>query len=256
MGKYCKRIVLLFLLLFATNSYAVSPAILHGMSGSSGECVTDNVTFWYRAESEDFSGTNGTLDYSVGDDTAVVASGATFDADASYFASGNGLNLPTPSDYIYFSPPTATMDDAGTIGFWLRLTTFTDTRRLVFLTKSPDDNVIISLSGTEELQFLWKDDGNVRSTLITSGAALSTGTWYFIQVAWETGNPGYREIWVNNVSVGSSADIIGSLDGAPTLFVFGDGTGTAQAGYMDNIILTSTSTDDLYPCRNEEQWPE
>ena len=41
MGKYCKRIVLLFLLFFATNSYAVSPAILHGMSGSGNltECT-------------------------------------------------------------------------------------------------------------------------------------------------------------------------------------------------------------------------
>ena len=45
MGKYCKRIVLLFLLLFATNSYAVSPAILHGMSGGSGNTAVCAETY-------------------------------------------------------------------------------------------------------------------------------------------------------------------------------------------------------------------
>ena len=218
-------------------------------------CSNTNVIFWWRCETANFSATNGTLDYSAGDDTATLSNGAVLHADAK--KNGTlGLDFPGTYDMALFGTPSATLDDEGRIGIWKRFETFTDTRVLYkFYYSGSTDAVIFRLDGTEELEVYWEDSNTVRDLLTSSGAGLVANgtTWYFIEFAWKVGTSpnGYREIFVNGVSVGSSTATIASFQAAVLYHRFGDDSGIAQDMHMDHAIISSDSTHNLYLCRDQ-----
>lgn len=252
-----RRYILILTLLFFCFGFSSphSRIIARKNAVAAPVCDTTSIIFWWRCEAADFSGTNGTTDYSAGDDIGALASAAAINTDAVKYGT-NGLDLPTPSDYILFDPPIAALEEEGRIGFWMRLTSFTDTRRLVNVTEDAGDFFYIQLDGTDELEFYWYDAGTARTEFITSGANLTTATWYFVEAAWKTSTD-YREIFVNGTSYGSSSATIENFDTAPAWIAFGDGTGTAQDTHTDNIIISTDSTVDLYTvCKDELEWPE
>ena len=258
MGKYCKGIVLAICFMFATSAYAVSPVILHGMSGGS-YCDTSSTVFWWRAEAADFSGTNGTLDYSAGDDTGTLASSAAINTDASYFGSGNGLDIPTGSDSISFDTSSTTLDDEGRFEVWLYVTTWVDNAS-IFNVRDDDNNYFeLQLDYSDEIEFNWVDSSNTRLACVSSGANISTGGWVFVQVSWNASTD-VREIYVDGTRYGSGGNCdttINSFAGAVATHRFGNIRLAASDFYMDNIIVSTDSTiDPLTTCKDEEQWPE
>ena len=232
-----------------------SPASVDMVTPSTS-CDTSNDVFWWRAEAADFSGTNGTSDYSAGDDTGVLQSSAAIDTDAVKLGT-NGLDIPTGYDYITFTPPVATLDDEGRAGFWLYINTFVDAASVLELYYVNGDNRLsIRLDGSTELSMRWKDSATARTTLTTTTANLSTGTWYFVEFAWKTGSGNYyREIFVNGVSKGSSSSQIESFATNPNYLIFGNTHSNAADFYIDNPIISTDSTVNLYLCKDETSWP-
>ena len=220
-------------------------------------CVTTNITFWWRAEALDFSGGNGTTDYSAGDDTATAASSAAINADAKKIGT-NGLDIPSTYDYVYL---TVSADDIvasseSRVGFWFRYTTWADGATIF---RANDNNPVINIQlemvDSNELRFYWYDNYGARTNLDTSGLDLSSATWYFIEMAWKPAT-NHREIFVNGNSAGSSSQTIADAGVALVIVDFGNITGNAADFHMDNIMISSNSTDALYPCRDEAEWPE
>ena len=251
MGKYCKRIVLLFLLLFATNSYAVSPAILHGMSGggqAASLCDTTNIVFWAGYD------TDVNADYSAASTTATTNS-IDVSTDAKKYGD-KGLDVADASSYLYYTSPSATLDDSFRMGFWLWVNTWPAGDSIIYLTA--DGNNYFKLrfagAGTGELFLYWKDSGNDRDSAYTSGAAIGTGTWYFIEIAVTTN---YIKIYVDSVEKASDTSTLASFASPPLQLWFGSTYGISGDWYMDNVIISTDYTDDLFTyCKDEEQWPE
>jgi len=221
-------------------------------------CVITNITFWWRAEALNFSGTNGTSDYSAGDDIAEVVSAAAINADAAKMGT-NGMDSPTASDVFVFNDGTITdvIDDSeGRIGIWLRITTWSDDQKIFRLYDNDSNIFLIGLTASDELTWLWEDGGTVRTALTTSTSPLpSTGTWYFVEWAWKT-STNYREFFVDGVSIASSSETIGQFAGDPIEWRWGTTQdGTADL-HFDNPIISSVSTDDLAACKDETEWPE
>ena len=251
MGKYCKRIVLLFLLLFATNSYAVSPAILHGMSGggqAASLCDTTNIVFWAGYD------TDVNADYSAASTTATTNS-IDVSTDAKKYGD-KGLDVADASSYLYYTSPSATLDDSFRMGFWLWVNTWPAGDSIIYLTA--DGNNYFKLrfagAGTGELFLYWKDSGNDRDSAYTSGAAIGTGTWYFIEIAVTTN---YIKIYVDSVEKASDTSTLASFASPPLELWFGSTYAISGDWYMDNVIISTDYTDDLFTyCKDEEQWPE
>ena len=251
MGKYCKRIVLLFLLLFATNSYAVSPAILHGMSGggqAASLCDTTNIVFWAGYD------TDVNADYSAASTTATTNS-IDVSTDAKKYGD-KGLDVADASSYLYYTSPSATLDDSFRMGFWLWVNTWPAGDSIIYLTA--DGNNYFKLrfagAGTGELFLYWKDSGNDRDSAYTSGAAIGTGTWYFIEIAVTTN---YIKIYVDSVEKASDTSTLASFASPPLQLWFGSTYGISGDWYMDNVIISTDYTDDLFTyCKDELAWPE
>jgi len=258
-----KKLITFLILLFAVSAYSgtllqIQESIIAKKRGVAS-CDTSNIIFWYRCESDDFTATSGTLDYSVGDKAGTTNGGIAFNTDAVKYGT-NGMDVPTGADFIYFAPISATLDDEGRLGFWVYINTWVENAEFSWIAYDDASNLAkLFMSGADELGLTWEDSGTERTTLVTSNANLSTGTWYFIEVAWKTSTD-LREIYVNGTECTYSAGegaTIASFAGDVIRTYFGETAGENSDYYMDNIIISTDSTDDLYTtCKDELEWPE
>lgn len=251
---------LLFIFVAVTPVYSVSPAIsVTVMGGSSSTCDTSNVVLWWRAEALDFSGTNGTTDYTSNDDTWSVNNGLAVHSSAAKYGT-YGLDVNSSWKYGYLDPgnPT-TMDEEGKFGSWVRIQTFLNGFILAQVYWDNSNKFGFALAGTDELEFRWRDNNTARTTLTTTSANLTTGTWYWIEAAWKT-STSYREIWVDGVSQASTTT--GPMNDFSSASFYRLYLGDAAVGstvdiHMDNIIMSTDSTVDLHTdCKDELEWPE
>ena len=65
-----KKLFVFISLIFLISLNADAGFFIQKFTADGGSCSTTNVTFWWRAEEANFSGSNGTTDYSAGDDIA------------------------------------------------------------------------------------------------------------------------------------------------------------------------------------------
>ena len=271
MRKYIFLIFLAFLL-FASPLWAGQLVPIYEPIESVPACVTTNITFWWRAESLQLNdecvdvddpvagctGVNtGALDYSPGDQLATVVSTAAINADAKKIGT-NGLDVPQPTDYLYFSVSAEDLivSSESRVGFWFRYTDWADGATILTSTdNSPATTIQLEMVDSNELRFYWYDNYGARTNFDTDGLNLVSATWYFIEMAWKTSTD-YREIFVNGNSAGSSSQTIADSGVALVIMYFGNTTGEDSDFHMDNIMISSDSTDALYPCRDEVEWPE
>ena len=218
-----------------------------------------NITFWWRAEAADFSGTNGTLDYSAGDDTATLVSAAAINTDAVLGGSpqANGLDVPTGGDSADFSV-TADLEissDEGRVYMKFSYNTWINGACIFYLWQDADNFFSIEMYSDDGLKFSWKDGGTVRTSLDVANASIaSSGTTYNIEFAWKAADND-RWVYVNGVEKGS--DLTSTINAfTESTMEIGEGYGGGQSDYyLDDIIISSDSTEDLYALRNEAQYP-
>ena len=213
-----------------------------------------DITFWWRCEAADFSGTNGTLDYSAGDDTAALTN-ATISADANLGTSpqANGLDCDSSSHYATFDGDILTSAE-GRLYFKFSYNTWVNGAGLFFVDEDANNRWYIELTSDDGLKWYWKDDSTDRTTLVINDAGLSSSsTTYNIELAWNA-STNYREVFVNGTSKGSSSDAINAITEATVQFGETYGGGGIDY-YIDDIIITSDSAQDLYQFRNEPSYP-
>ena len=253
MGKYYKIIVLVIFsfFLFASNSYAVSP-VIRMSGGDSSTCDTSNIVFWWRCETTTLDATN---DYSSASGTPTISS-IDVATDAVKYGS-KGLDVADAWSYLYYATPSAALDDEFRVGFWIYINSWGNNAGIVRITAAAGDNTTKLIFGTgDELSWQWRDNASQRSTVTTVDANLATSTWYWIELAAKT-STNYREILVGGVQKAISSDAISSFAFTPLLLYFGDFEGVSVDYYIDNVIISTDSTADLFTdCKDELEWPE
>ena len=255
-----KYIIILMLLFFCFGFSSPHHRIIARKYTTVSSCDTTNIIFWWRCEAADFDATNGTLDYSAGDDIATLGNEAAINTDAVKYGT-NGLDIPLDYNRATFDAISAAMDDEGRVGFWLYINDFdaSNDSDLFRIICNSNNKAYLHLEGTDELSFAWIDSSTTRDLCSSSSANIAANTWYFIEAAWKTSTD-YREIFVNGVSVasgGNCAATIASFAGAVVTTEIGNVSGADADYYMDNVIIGSVSTDDYNTgCKDELEWPE
>jgi len=107
-----------------------------------------------------------------------------------------------------------------------------------------------------ELRAEYKDSTNGDTFYTSTTANMVENTWYFVELAWKK-STNYMEIFVNGSSKGTASGTLSAAwDGTLSSVNFGDvyypGTGDH---HMDNIMLSDSSTENLYSYRDNTSYP-
>ena len=213
----------------------------------------DDILLWWRCEALDFSGTNGTLDYSAEDDIAAASGSAAINTDSVKYGT-NGLDCPTNSSWVTFTVSSDDIVDAdeGRIGFWYYQTTQAGDGFIARFILDTNNKSSIAIYDTDGLNWSWTDGSTARTTLNIVDADLDPTTWYFIEAAWKV-STGYRELFVDGVSKGSSSATIGTFE--PTSLLFGNISDVANDWFLDNIMVSNDSTRDFNALKAKTDFP-
>jgi len=179
MGKYCKRIVLLFLLLFATNSYAVSPAILHGMSGGGGGCIDGTYSLAWDGE---YSGDTdkACLDSGSSIADATDASAGVIDAGGAITGSYGAL-INAAGEHVRWAAESTSIDNAGTVQVDVTTpSSFTEDRPIFEIYLDTSNSILGYYHlATDRIYLRHYSSGGVNYHYIASIAESTTATLYF-----------------------------------------------------------------------------
>ena len=269
-----KKLILsiLFILCLSFQASAWNPMVVLS-GGGVATCDTSNIILWWRAEDPTLNGDctddgvpyaccsgadAGTCDYNAGADTVWdLSGGAVIGTDAVKYGV-NGLDIHNDYDTCMLDTPSATLDDEGRIGFWIYINDFTDDAPIFVVYYNAANYFRLRMDGTDELNVYWEDSDTVRTELTTNNANLALSTWYFIEFAWKTSTD-IRKIYLNGTGLTYAAGdgaTIASFAAAVTSVYLGDVAGIVSDYYLDNVIISSVSTDNLYTtCKDETEWP-
>jgi len=247
-----RLIIILFLMIFCFG-FGQSPHLKVLARQNATESLNwTNITFYWRFETQNLD--NPGDDYSAGDDTGTVESGASIGVSANFKSGTNGLDCPTGNDAMQFAAASIITSAEGRVGFWLKPIARQTGAFCFGLFDSSENRFDLRYTGSGELKFAWRDANTARTDLDSSGASVDNADEPFIEIAWQSSS-NYREIWVDGVSVASTT--------ASTINTFADETGMVfETGdfnaipstdqHFDQCILISSDKDDvLYDFRDE-----
>lgn len=276
MKKYIIICTALILLIVAPVESRMTILHLAGQIQSEAPptCNTSNIVLFWRVEDEDLQGdctgsgapyaccsaaNAGTCDYHALSGTNGTLSGATISASADKYGV-YGLYSTGGYSYWYMATPSYTIDEEARIGFWVKINTWVSAAKLFGIYIDADNYIRIGMVGTSssdiELACYWEDDNITRTTFSTTTANMATGTWYFVELAYKY-STNYREFFVSGVSKGTDSNTIDRFTSAVANIAVGNVHSYAADLYIDNVIISSNSTDDLYTvCKDETEWPE
>uniref|UniRef100_A0A6M3XCL3 PKD domain-containing protein n=1 Tax=viral metagenome TaxID=1070528 RepID=A0A6M3XCL3_9ZZZZ len=224
-----------------------------------------DIKFWWRFEASDFSATNGTLDYSAGDDIAADNGTPTYSAGADLVGDGGkALTLNAQWERVTFTTAIVNIWDAGTdlkIGFLWKTRDATDNTRILSFIQDGTHELLISQL-TNDLGVIYDSAGTVASAN-TVGNHLTNGVVYYVEVTidFEAGNDTLKIEYFTHaagVSVESATDNDAAVTdfGTPTSMSIGDigGTGTIDFD-IDNLIISNDITRDIKAIRAYTSYP-
>jgi len=142
---------------------------------------------------------------------------------------GEALDFDGTTDYVNLPELTA-IGDTGTLTCWVKFDAVnTGTRQYLFASYGSGSGTILSLLEDSGLMQFGLGD----RSRISSGLSVTTGTWYFFGLVWDSGS---YTVYVDTDSnageytgtVGSVDPFFGALNGSPTQLL--DGT-------MDNVRI-------------------
>ena len=223
-----------------------------------------DITLWINADGSWSSPTytlDGTDEYSGGDTTCTANSSFAPSADA--VKSGtNGFDVPSSSDYCTFDPNQNEMINQaeGALGFWFYVNTW-DNNAFIFKIDWDDNDDIMNcaLSTNDELSCRYESDGS-GINIVTDGASLTTGNWYFGVYKWDPAND-IAWVYVYN----SAGTLIDSASGDPPAAIddtdgsewFWLGNNSAETAdiYIDQFIASDDYDRDIHALRDIDDYP-
>lgn len=196
---------------------------------------------------------DGTHDYSAGDTTWTLVSGAEFSASGVKVGT-NGLHAPSGDDYAQLDAASIVDRTVGTVAFWLRINTAGSGSWILNLQGTAAADRITIEGGGGDLTLRHRVNGGNNITLSTSSAGLTTDTWYFVQAHWSAANDDLRLEVYNSAGtlIQAVENLSANLGGSPADIVSIQ-AGTQQASgrfSIDNIFIGSAYTDDFLASRD------
>lgn len=247
-----RKYLILIVLLLPCLAYAQGMQPVGGVTvaAAAGDTYTD-ILFWWRCEGT----TLGAGDYSAGDTTAANANTAAINTDAVKVGT-NGIDADAAWDGYSFTVSSGDLINTslGRVGFWLKINTWVNNLVVFNTTGSGGVTARLKITGDDDLSFEWVDGTNDNSTY-TTGLGLSTGTWYFIEIAWDA-TSNYKKIFLDSSEL-SVSNYNGTGINAFTNTELRVGICSASAGdiYMDNIMISNDPARNFYLLRNETASP-
>lgn len=215
-----------------------------GVKGYSAGDTYSDIVFWWTAEAD----TLGEDDYSAGDTTATATgSGLAINTTAAIVGSNGIYTATSGSRYYSFSVSSNDIiPAAGRVGFWVTNPNTTKVSPIYWQNSDATSRIQLDIENND-VSFYWRDSGTGRTACTSTADVISTGT-HFIEIAFDTD---YREIFVDGESVLSCATTT-TQQTAISWVAYGDFDPTADtsAEYMDNIMVSNSTTRDLYALRN------
>lgn len=266
-----RKFLTLLLVLGLTLPSTAGMRVKRGAGIATAAGAYDDILLWVNFErgataTSPYSLTTG--EYSAGASTGTLAAdprttpaplvevsaACTYPTNGSYGLHVSSDAAPT-EEYITFvvSSDDIIKPTTGHVGFWLNFTTMT-TRTLFQYGGGTGRLIIYQLSGNIAAEYY---DGTVTSTAFTSGASITTGNWYFVDVAWNaTANTLTAQVTDSGGSSVSNTDSttnFAPLTGA-TSILFGT-RGGVQEQCMDQLMVSNDSARDLKALRNNSVSP-
>jgi hypothetical protein len=208
--------------------------------------------FFWRCEGTTLDGTH---DYSAGDTTATLNSGALINTDAARFGT-NGLDIPTASDTARFNAASIINGAEGSVALSVRFTTFASGRSLLMaFGTNVLDQIRIETTGTDDatgrelrVRHRTTAGGAENVVIATTAADLELNVWYGVVARWDTTADSLKlEIYNSDGSlrteVSSSSAITAQTD-IVNLWWGEDGAGAIDM-HMDNLFIADTYEEPL-----------
>lgn len=217
-------------------------------NGSSSYDMTGFTLFW-GCEAADFSGTNGSTDYSAGDDTFTLQSSAAINSDAGMYGT-NGLDFPTSADYGTFNPASMIpVDTDFIVALAINFHTAWPSAlvRIWRLRDTVDgDSIAIYTDASGNLKIDYTDAGVLQGNASVTG--LSTATVYFVlAIVDKTNDDIYLKVYNSSKSlVTSDSDLnigLGTTENWNSLRI-GSDTGNTSDFYLDQIRINEDLNDE------------
>lgn len=214
-----------------------------------------SLKFFWRCDSDPLDGTD---DFSAGDTTPTAQGTPSLDAGAANIGS-TGILFTAGNTHYRFDTASIANRQTGALAFWFRIPTAPGAIAVLAMMRgiSASDYVFIAVngtvgSGTGELRFSSRSTdtgGGAEVTITTSGANLTTNTWYFCVIQWDDGADSRRVA----VYDASGALIDETIDAgawvAPldltlsTGIRIGEAAGVSMTGHIDNVFIGDAYAD-------------
>jgi hypothetical protein len=237
-----KKQVLCALLCFLLVAFvsATSADLIVGTTGISSAVTYNDIIHFWTAETTGSPYWDAAKDCSDDDTTPTLISSAVVNSSAVKIGS-NGLDNPASSDYVLFNDFHHTCGDLR-YGFWLYATTWVDTTvilKLVSCTAAGDTEIRWRTGNELEI----REAGTIKET--TSGANITTGTWYFIEIVMDDTNDS-RKIIVDGTTRATEVDAWTGQ--AMTEIHLGVASNDLADLYNDNLMVSDDVTRDFNSC--------
>lgn len=216
--------------------------------GYTGVDRTD-ITLWWNAEAADFSGTNGTENYSAGDDTVSLVSGAVIGTDG-------GKSWLKCADANTYGELTTDLSNIitsaeGRIGFNYNAKTRAVNAIIGTFRYDATNNLYISLKSGDNIGITYYATGMTTVTVTATTGNVPANEIHFFEVAWKVADD-YIEIFIDGESEGSSSASMEEFAGAAVTFRLGEYNSALDPTiWFTDVRCSDDSTKDLYATRNQ-----
>lgn len=201
----------------------------------------------------DWSCDSLTAERSAGDNSATAQAGASINTTTYYQGTGScGIGGSYQRFDFVLNNDDVIDVDAGRIGMWVRVSTTGNSTLFNAEYGSSSNRIRLYMFGTNRIYYDYTAGGAGVTYTGSSDNAFTTGTWFFVEFAWNKGGTGDDfQLFVNGASVSTNDTATGTWSKASNgTFSIGDYEGNNAAFVIDRVRYSTDPTRDLYALRD------
>ena len=194
-----------------------------------------------------------------GDATGSLLSDAVISS-AQKAVGSNSLYFPTIFSYMRHTVTTNDIlnTSAGRAGFYIYITTWSSNINVINYRIDGLNFLRVSTtiaSGSRNALYYEYRAGATAMGVTSAVENLAASTWHFVEVYWNTATPAFS-IKVNNANITTDTTSTGTIASSGFLCL-GDYEGNvAPNAYIDQVIISTDTSRDLYALRNTTSFPD